>query len=969
MKVIRLSGVLLVIILALGSGLAGAQPPAPTATPNIVPTPTPTPAWWEGEKPPWLLAVALAALGVIIGALLRPTLERWGKAVDRWLQGLGFGFEKAYLEALAEKHRYLKLVGVRGKTVAGRPKLEDVYVSLQIGAPGGGTEAGTARPGEMSVGEALQAHKRLVVLGEPGAGKSTLLRYLLLTFSGDIPQSRLGLAEKRLPIYVRLKDCLDGDKPICEILALPPTLPLSKYPPGFFERRLKRGQCIVLLDGLDEVVDEDQKKMVAEKVGQMVRDYPDNRYIVTCRTAGWNPNLLPGSFVALKIRDFNPAQVARFIHDWYKAILTDEKLSTAGKDEEKQQQARQEAAAEAQRRAGELVAALETHEGLARLSKNPLILSLIALVHYHRFRLPQRRATIYQDCLEVLLDQWDRDEHGLVLPDAPTPEAKLLIVQEIANNFQTSGRDEAGLDELSALIAPILRAQRCKVGPEECLRVQIVERSGLLAERAIGRYGFTHRTLQEYLAAKTIAAVPEKRWELLAHLGEEPWREVVLLYVGMVGVTGATALLREILAKPDDPAGNLLFLAGQCLAEDVDMRVDEPLRKECLSRLDAALRSTADPLLFTRLGTVLAAIGGEDVVYYFERALREGNAQVRLTAAESLGTLGKRIAPARIATSLLTAMKDNQAGVRQVAAVSLGQLGYDSPEVVKALHAIRQEDNDPAVRTRATGSLVRLGHATKLNLVRIPAGEFLMGSEEYDDEKPPHKVYLGEYYMGRYPVPNADFDRFVQAGGYSQKQWWTEDGWQWKGDRSGPKRYGGIFDSPDHPVVGVSWYEAAAYATWTGMRLLTEAEWEKAARGTDGRRWPWGDTFDPSRCNTIESWAGSRSFWSRLTMALRRRPTIGGGTTPVAQYSPAGDSPYGVADMAGNVWEWCQSLYQPYPYRDDDGRENVKASGVRVLRGGSWYYSQGYARCASRFRGNPAYFGDDVGFRVVFSPN
>jgi hypothetical protein len=202
--------------LLLTSALAVAQAPGPGATPT--PTAATTP-WWQSDKAPWLIATILGILGVILGALSRPTLERWGKAVDRWLQGLGFGFEKAYLEALAERHRYLKLVGVRGKTVAGRPKLKDVYVSLQMGSPGG-AEEGAARPSVLSVGEALQAHQRLVILGEPGAGKSTILRYLVLAFGGDIPLKGIGLTEKRLPIYIRLKDCVESDQPISEVLTM-----------------------------------------------------------------------------------------------------------------------------------------------------------------------------------------------------------------------------------------------------------------------------------------------------------------------------------------------------------------------------------------------------------------------------------------------------------------------------------------------------------------------------------------------------------------------------------------------------------------------------------------------------------------------------------------------------------------------------------------------------------------------------
>ena len=309
----------------------------------------------------------------------------------------------------------------------------------------------------------------------------------------------------------------------------------------------------------------------------------------------------------------------------------------------------------------------------------------------------------------------------------------------------------------------------------------------------------------------------------------------------------------------------------------------------------------------------------------------------------------------------------------EAAANFAGPQGLTPAEVQEYVYLTRSTVEEKEVEEEAA----RLPFEPQM--VTIPEGPFLMGTPESEVEElakladvkedtirrevPQHEVTLEEYAIARYPVTNAEFDRFIQDGGYDNPEYWTEAGWKRK-ESDGwtqPRHWEDEkWNDPSQPVVGVSWYEALAYCRWLSARsgreyrLPSEAQWEKAARGTDGRRYPWGDEWDPEHCNNKESGPGR--------------------TTPVGQY-PEGDSPSGVGEMVGQVWEWCSSKYggvgnEPefsYPYRPDDGRESQEGDDTRILRGGSWYESSPAGRCRCGYRAWVYPWGGDFngGFRCV----
>ncbi len=258
------------------------------------------------------------------------------------------------------------------------------------------------------------------------------------------------------------------------------------------------------------------------------------------------------------------------------------------------------------------------------------------------------------------------------------------------------------------------------------------------------------------------------------------------------------------------------------------------------------------------------------------------------------------------------------------------------------------------------------GKGLKIEMVYVPPGAFTMGSVDGDDhEKPKHTHSIPKgYYVGRYETTVAQFRRFVEATSYqtdAEKEGWAygyRDG-EWGKQQGYSWRAPGFEQGGAHPVVCVSWNDAKGFCAWSGLALPTEAQWEKAARGTDGRKYPWGSEWDPARVNFCD-----RSCPEDYSWKAEDEDDGHGYTAPVGSYA-RGVSPYGAHDMAGNVWEWCADWYAGDWYASyAKGSTTPPSSGSdRVSRGGSWNDTARRVRTAVRSRFTPEVRYDYLGFR------
>ena len=769
--------------------------------------------------------------------------------------------------------------------------------------------------------EQLDSHPKLALLGQPGGGKSTFVNFVAHCLAGEAladPDANLKLMTAPLPeddgsdgeasqpwkhtdllpIRIILRDVAAKiTKTEAEICAddllgfLLDSLDAAALEPckGPVEDALRSGQALVLLDGLDEVPEaQNRRQVICRLVESFVGSFSECRFVVTARTYAYqHQDFRLKGFKTVELAPFGNGQIRRFVRCWYEQVAEQGRLKEN----------------EAKGRAVLLERAIFSSDRLRDFAERPLLLTLMASLHAWRGgSLPRDRQKLYSDTVDLLLDTWEgqrreTDIEGKLVLDEPSltewlkidRNEVLGILCELAfeahkGQPETVGTADIPVGDLVPRLMDLRGKNAEDIHPKR-LTTYLSQRAGILEERGNRIYTFPHRTFQEYLSARHLT---DTGWspDDIAGLGRKDpgrWREVILLAAAMHNAWSSLELADSLAfegkdSNPKEVAWGL-HLAGNTL-------VESPFLKEASERNRERLDKIRHRMVALLHSPHLPAT---------ERAL----------AGDHLGKLGDP----RFAEESPHLPVDEMAG-----------------------------------------------------FVLVPGRSYQMGETAYDDEKPEHSVNLSPYYMARYPVTTAQFRAFVDSGGKI-------------GDQNA------LRDGANRPVIWVSWDEAMAYCAWLADRLRTmapglassasspeavemwraltagelrvqlpsEAQWEAAARGAEGRLYPWGDGApSPEHANFSRSGFG--------------RPS------PVGIYA-MGRGPFGTEDQAGNVLEWCLDAWDEEAYAKRDGAKDPLCRNEntedRVCRGGSWWYGPGLLRAACRVRRRSRIRSGNLGFRVL----
>jgi hypothetical protein len=546
-----------------------------------------------------LATVWLVACGIVVGirkALAEPAqrrLEQAGNAADRAAGWLLSGYGRRYRRWVLDSRRY---IDVKDLSTGGdhTPELDDVYVDValvgraphQVPASPLGNVPQDAT-GRHSISEFLDHADPVVlaVLGPPGCGKSTLLAHIARRTASAGHRKR-----RRIPVLLSLREqapriAAYSEQKLPEITRAAVSSMPDKEPDGWWEEQFRRGRCIILLDGLDEVARDEDRRVVAKWVERQINSYPGNDFVVTSRPHGF-----PGPVIAqaniLAVRPFTPDQVSLFLNRWY---LTTEKHATGASTDAQMRSVRIMAGRSADR----LIALLRATPALYALTVNPLLLTMIAMVHRYRGALPGSRADLYSEICQVMLS---RRTQAKDLPELLPGPAKHKLLTTLAYQMMVDHISELPAEQALEILDPLMERLPQDVTGQAFL--DDVSHNGLLTEPATGRYAFAHLTFQEYLAARHASDNPSHAHTLTKAVDDQWWHESILLYAA---IANADKIVRASL---DKGTIHTLALAFDCAEGRGELAPD--LRQRLREARDRAFTEDCDPQYRRLIAAVLA---------------------------------------------------------------------------------------------------------------------------------------------------------------------------------------------------------------------------------------------------------------------------------------------------------------------------------------------------------------------------